>query len=145
MPIPALASALIPIFGKVLDRLIPDKAEAERAKAELEADIMHTANAVNLAQIDVNKTEAQHRSVFVAGWRPAIGWVCAAGFMWVFLGAPVTTWLLALVQALNPGALGVVTAVPLPAVPLDYLFELTMAMLGMAGLRTYEKLKGVAK
>lgn len=145
MPIPALVGVLAPIVGTLVDRLIPDKAEAERTKAQIEVELTRTANEINLAQIEVNKTEAAHRNVWVAGWRPGIGWVCAAGFAWVFLGAPVGAWLLALIQATNPDAVGVLSEVPAPVIPIDYLFELTMAMLGMASLRTYEKLKGVAK
>lgn len=135
MPIPALVGVLAPVIGTLVDRLIPDKAEAERTKAQLEADLVKTANEVNLAQIEVNKTEAQHASVFVAGWRPGIGWVCVAGLTWAFIGAPVASWAAALY--------GIETK--LPELQLDYLFELVMAMLGMAGLRSFEKLKGVAR
>jgi hypothetical protein len=134
MAIPvALIGPLIAAGTQLLDRLIPDKAAAEKAKVEMEASLLAAANQVNLAQIDVNKAEAQHRSVWVAGWRPGIGWVCTAGLAWAFIGQPVAEWVLTL--------RGIEVA--LPQLYLDYLMELVLAMLGMAGLRTFEKMRGV--
>jgi roadblock/LC7 domain-containing protein len=78
MPIPAIVTALLPALGTLVDRLIPDRAAAEKAKAEMEAELIRASNEAALAQVEVNKIEAAHSSVFVAGWRPAIGWVCAA-------------------------------------------------------------------
>lgn len=136
MAIPAaLLGPLIAAGAEILERVIPDKAAAEKAKIEMEAGLLNAANQVNLAQIDVNKAEAQHRSVWVAGWRPGIGWVCTAGLAWAFIGQPVAEWSLTLrgIEA------------ELPQLNLDYLMELVLAMLGMAGLRTFEKLRGVTR
>lgn len=133
--IPAILTALVPALGTLVDRLIPDKAAAERAKADLEAALVKAANEAAMAQVEVNKIEAGHSSVFVAGWRPAIGWVCAAALAWAFIVAPVATWGMA--------AFGVRET--LPAIVTDNLFELVLAMLGLGGLRTFEKLKGVAR
>lgn len=88
----------------------------------------------NLA-VELNKIEAAHRSVFVAGWRPAVGWICAAAVAYAYLGHPLLHWAAAL---WSPGLAP-------PAIHTDSLFELVLAMLGMAGLRSFEKAAGRAK
>ncbi len=133
--IPAIVTALVPALGTLVDRLIPDRAAAEKAKAEMEAALVKASNEAALAQVEVNKIEAAHSSVFVAGWRPSIGWVCAAGLAWAFVLAPVASWALV--------AFGI--KAELPAIQFDHLFELVLAMLGIGGLRTFEKLRGVAR
>ena len=130
-----IVTALLPALGTLIDRLIPDRAAAEKAKAEMELQLVQAANAAAMAQVEVNKIEAGHSSVFVAGWRPSIGWVCAAGLAWAFVVAPIASWALMV--------LGV--KAELPAIQFDHLFELVLAMLGIGGLRTFEKLRGVAR
>ena len=130
-----IITALLPALGTLIDRLIPDRAAADKAKAEMELQLVQAANAAAMAQVEVNKIEAGHSSVFVAGWRPSIGWVCAAGLAWAFVVAPVASWALLV--------LGV--KAELPAIQFDHLFELVLAMLGIGGLRTFEKLRGVAR
>ena len=83
-----------------------------------------------LAQIELNKVEASHRTLFVAGWRPAIGWICAIGLGYMFIVNPTIQWF--------TGTVG-------PEMPTDIMFELILGMLGLSGLRTYEKLAGKAK
>ena len=133
--------ALIPLLGTVLERLFPDPKAAAEAKLELlrmqqagELAALDADLKTALAQAGINAEEAKSASVFVAGWRPFIGWVCGAGLAYVFLAYPLLTWGLALAR---PGL-----APPLLAA--DHLFELVTAMLGLGGLRTYEKLKAVA-
>lgn len=133
--IPAIITALVPALGTLVDRLIPDQAAAERAKADMEAALVKAANEAALAQVEVNKIEASHASVFVAGWRPFIGWVCGAALAWAFIVGPVLSWSLAV--------LGVRES--LPPIMTDNLFELVLAMLGLGGLRTFEKMRGVAR
>jgi roadblock/LC7 domain-containing protein len=130
-----VVTALLPALGTLIDRLIPDRAAAEKAKAEMEQQLVTAANAAAMAQVEVNKVEAAHSSVFVAGWRPSIGWVCAAGLAWAFVVAPIASWALMV--------LGI--KAELPAIQFDHLFELVLAMLGIGGLRTFEKLRGVAR
>ena len=130
-----IVTALLPALGTLIDRLIPDRAAAEKAKAEMEQQLVTAANQAALAQVEVNKIEAAHSSVFVAGWRPSIGWVCAAGLAWAFVLAPIASWALVV--------LGI--KADLPAIHTDYLLELVLAMLGIGGLRTFEKLRGVAR
>ena len=133
--IPAVITALVPALGTLVDRLIPDKAAAQRAKDDMEAALVKASNEAALAQVEVNKIEAGHSSVFVAGWRPAIGWVCAAALAWAFIVAPIATWGMAVFGVRET----------LPAIGTDNLFELVLAMLGLGGLRTFEKMRGVAR
>lgn len=128
-------AALIPVIGEVLDRVIPDKNAAERAKNELSGRVLDIAAQGNLAQAEINKTEAASSNLFVAGWRPFIGWVCGLGLFWAYLGQPVAAWSVA--------AFGLKVA-SLPVIPTDSLLELVLAMLGLAGLRTFEKKAGKA-
>jgi roadblock/LC7 domain-containing protein len=130
-----IVTALLPALGTLIDRLIPDRAAAEKAKAEMELQLVTAANQAALAQVEVNKVEAGHSSVFVAGWRPSIGWVCAAGLAWAFVVAPIASWALMVLSI----------KAELPAIQFDHLFELVLAMLGIGGLRTFEKLRGVAR
>lgn len=130
-----LLSALLPKALDIVDQFIPDKDAAAKAKAEMEMKLVEAANAANMAQLQTNIAEAQHKSVFVAGWRPAIGWLCAFGLGWQFVGNEMVKWVIA-INNLN--------VVP-PSISTEGLMELTFAMLGMAGLRTFEKMKGVTK
>jgi hypothetical protein len=130
-----MLQAILPLIGPVLDKIIPDKAGAEKAKQEIEKALIDNASKLNLAQAEINKVEAQHRSIFVAGWRPMIGWSCAIGIFWLFVGHPLVVYV--------DGLDGVTS--PIPTIDHDILLELTFAMLGMAGLRTFEKMKGIAK
>ena len=84
-----------------------------------------------LAQAEINKVQAQHRSTFVAGARPFILWVCGFGFLFSFVINPIIQWILPEVGS--------------PVLPLEVMMELTLAMLGLAGLRTIEKLQGKSK
>jgi hypothetical protein len=82
-------------------------------------------------QNEVNKIEAQHRSVFVAGWRPFIGWVCGLALLYNFIIRDLVAWV-------NP------TVMP-PALQMDQLITILLGMLGLGGLRTYEKIKDKSK
>lgn len=131
-----IAPAVTPIIDKLVG-LIPDKNAREKAREELELELARAINQQALGQLEVNRTEAAHRSVFVAGWRPFIGWTCGIAILWAFVGQPVAAWYIA---AFEPE-----TIKTLPQVNTDHLFELVLAMLGMGGLRTYEKIKGATK
>ena len=133
-PLLALLPSLLPALTEVLDRVVPDQAAAAKAKLEMEARLLEAATAQATQQAEINKVEAQHSSIFVSGWRPYIGWVCGMAIAWAFLVAPMLAWLLPLT--------GVVAAVP--PLQTEFLLELVFAMLGLGGLRTFEKLKGVA-
>ena len=90
----AMLPTLVPALTEVLDRVIPDQAAAAKAKLEMEAKLLEAATAQASQQAEINKLEAQHSSIFVAGWRPYIGWVCGMAIAWAFLVAPMLSWLL---------------------------------------------------
>ena len=117
---------------KVLDKFIPDPT----AKQQAEADLRSSFQQWDKGQTDINAAEATNTSLFVSGWRPAIGWICAAALLYTYILVPFTVWTFAFV--LNQ---------PIPKFPVldNNLWELMFGMLGMGGLRTYEKFKGVAK
>jgi len=111
----------------VIDKLVPDRAAAAEAKAELQKLIVETDRDLRIAQTEVNRQEAAHKSLFVAGWRPGVGWVCVIGL-----------------------AVNVIIIPMLPAhwgfVPqTDVLMPLVLGMLGMGGMRSFEKMNRVAR
>ncbi|MEQ3513609.1 3TM-type holin [Pseudoalteromonas sp. BZB3] len=113
--------------GDVLDELFTSKEE----ELTLETVKQRLAQRPQLAQTKVNEVQAAHRSIFVAGARPFLMLVCGLGFLFAFVNNPLLTWLFP-----DMGK---------PGIPLAVMLELTLAMLGLAGLRTVEKLKGVSK
>jgi len=126
---------IVGIIGDVLDKVIPDNNAKAKAKADIEKALIDNASKINLAQAETNKIEASHRSIWVAGWRPFLGWVAGFGFAWVFVIAPVAQWVCAL--------LGI--HIVLPVLHTDVMMELTIALLGLSGLRSWEKSKGLTK
>jgi len=129
---------IIDIIGKIVDKVVPDP----QAKMELQLELAKLADAQAerehkelTGQIEVNKVEAAHGSIFVAGWRPFIGWSAGAGVAWSFVVAPVVEWASRLL-----GWKG-----SMPELDGSQLMTLVLALLGMGGLRTYEKLKGVSR
>lgn len=132
MSIPIIGTILDAIKGP-LDRLIPDKNARQKFNHELEMEMLRAG----LAQMEINKAEARHPSVFVAGWRPFVGWVCGLSLAWHFVGFDIANWLR---MAFFPNV---------PAPPAlsgtETLVTVLMSMLGLGGLRTVEKLKGVSR
>ncbi len=111
----------------VVNKIWPDKTQEEQQQIAY-------AVAVVQGQLDTNKAEAASQSVFVAGWRPFIGWVCGSGCAWNWVGLPVANFLTTLFgHPLN-----------LHAADLSEMMPLLIGMLGLGGMRTYEKLNGVA-
>ena len=133
--IQALIPQLLPILGTVLDKAIPDKDAKSKTLASIEQALVANASNISLETIKTNQTEAAHRSVWVAGWRPAIGWSLSIGIFWMLVGFPLAVWI-AEIFGINA---------PLPKLPTDILFELTLAMLGMSGIRSFDKLKNLTK
>lgn len=139
--IPVIAS-LIPILGSVLDKIIPNTAERERAKAEIalklaenETELVKLFAAQDQGQIEINKEEAKSNSLFVSGWRPFIGWTCGVGCAWAFVLKPILDW----------GVKIAGSTATLPVLQTGELMSLMLGLLGMGTLRTYEKFKGVAR
>lgn len=130
--------SVIESVGKVADDLITtDKERMDMELREKEID-----QRTDLAQIGVNNTEAAHPSVFVAGWRPAIGWIGAAAMAYQFLLYPLLTWGWALAQANGHLPVGMP---PPPMLNADALWVILSGILGIAGMRSFEKTKGVAR
>lgn len=127
-------SAALDIGGKLIDRLWPDPAQRDAAKLELLR--LHESGdlARMTAQVEVNKVEAASASVFVAGWRPFVGWVCGSGLAIQFVVAPLATW----------GAELAGKHVTFPPLDMGTLLTLLGGLLGLGSLRTVEKLQGKA-
>ena len=121
---------------KVLNKFIPDPEARALAEKELRSSLLEW----DKGQLAVNAVEAANPSIFVSGWRPFIGWVCGCAVAYQFVIVPIGGWLLMAVGA--PSA-----SLTLQLAPKldDQLWQLLTAMLGMAGLRTYEKYKEVAR
>jgi hypothetical protein len=129
---------VIESVGKVASDLITtDKERLEMALREKELD-----QRLDLAQIEVNKAEAVHSSIFVAGWRPAIGWIGAAAMAYQFLLYPLLLWGWTWMQGVGwiPKEL-----TPPPVLEADQLWVILSGILGIAGMRSFEKTKGVAR
>ena len=131
MPLPILgliAGPLLDMAGKVLDRVIPDKAAAERAKLELAAIAQTQEFQLALEQIKVNVEEAKHPSIFIAGWRPFIGWTCGFAFVYSYLLLPFLMFLAYLFG--SPETIAQLTK--LPTLDLGAMLPVLLGMLGLA-------------
>ena len=125
--------------------------------AKIEFQLSQLEHLANQGQIEVNKIEAAHKSLFVAGWRPFIGWVCGIALAYAFVAQPIIEWAVAIADLtqtvsreipLPDGTTEVVTVTELiktPEIDSNTLYQLVLAMLGMATLRTYEKSKNVQR
>ena len=122
---------LIEPVSHILDKFIADK----DLKLKLQHELNQELHKANMAQIEVNKVEAQHRTVFVAGWRPFTGWICASALAYHFIIEPILIFVLA-TQNIQ---------LTLPTFDMGSLLTVLMGMLGLGGLRTYEKAKGITK
>ena len=120
----------------ILDKFIEDKDQKAKLAHEIATMAEKHAHEAAMAQVDVNKSEAQHRSIFVAGWRPFVGWICGIALAYHFVVSPITIFVAGWAGAELP---------ELPAFDMESLMTVLLGMLGLGGLRTYEKSKGVAK
>ena len=134
-------TAIMEVGGKVIDKFFPDADAAAKAKYELfklqqegafkELDQQLSRD---LAQVDINKADAASGSNFRGGWRPAAGWVCVLGLFYQFIIVSLLPWLITL-------ATGKVIPA-LPALDIGTLMGLLSGLLGLGGMRTYERAKG---
>ena len=131
-----MIQALIAPVSALLNKFIPDA--DERAKLAHDIATMSQKHAQELAkgQLEINKEEAKHRSLFVAGWRPFLGWILAAAMGWHFVFAPMTMFICSYAGVVIP---------ELPTFDMDSLMTVLLGMLGLGGLRTAEKIKGITK
>lgn len=120
-------TAGIGLAKTVIDKIWPDKSEQEKQALAQQFALIQ-------GQMDVNKEEAKSTNWFVAGWRPAVGWVCTVGLGYQFLGLPLLSWISG------------VGGYPIPpSLQVGDLMTILLGMLGLGGLRTYEKLNGAAR
>jgi hypothetical protein len=130
-----LSKLIAPVTG-LLDKFIEDKDQKAALAHEIATMSERHAQELALSQIEVNKAEAASGSIFKGGWRPAIGWVCASAFAYHFVLQPVIVFIV-----LTAG----VELPPLPEFDMASLMTVMMGMLGLGGLRTYEKQKGITR
>ena len=126
-----IVESVVGVAGKVLDKFVEDKDLKTKLNAELKSQII----SLDLAQAQTNLEQAKHSSVFIAGARPAIMWICAFGLGWQFVFQPVAVWGIAVSGA----------DLVLPVIQTEGLMSLTLALLGLGSMRTAEKWKGVQR
>ena len=128
-------SAALEIGNTLINKIFPDPAQADAAKLELLKLQQSGELAVMTAQTDINKEEAKSSSLFVSGWRPFVGWVSGSAFALHFLLLPISNFILV---ANNHKEVVL-------AFDMQTLLTVLMGLLGLGGMRTYEKVQGVAK
>ena len=143
---PKIIDTVLDAGKTLIDRLWPDKEKYAREREQAEYELWKLTQtermtdkanevAIALAQIEVNKEEAKSDRIFVAGWRPAVGWICAVSFGYNFFVGPLITQI--------STAYGY--AFPLPPIDMENMMYILGGLLGLGGLRTFEKVKGVTK
>ena len=124
-----IVESVVGVAGKVLDKFVEDKDLKTKLEAELKSQII----SLDLAQAQANIEQAKSPSVFIAGARPAIMWICAFGLGWQFVFQPVMVWLFAVSGS----------DIVLPVLATEGLMPLTLSLLGLGSMRSFEKHKGV--
>ena len=126
-----IVESVVGIAGKVLDKFVEDKDLKRKLESELKSQII----SLDLAQAQTNLEQAKHSSVFIAGARPAIMWICAFGLGWQFVFQPVAAWILAVSGS----------ELMLPLFETEGLMPLTLSLLGLGSMRSFEKFKGIQR
>lgn len=136
-----MIAALLPLLGTVLDKVLPDPQAQADAKLKVldlaqkgELAVLDADLRLALGQIEVNKAEAT-TDLFRGGWRPATGWTCVGGLFYNFILQPVLPWVARLFGADVPD---------MPTIDNETLMVLLTGMLGLGGMRTFERIKGKA-
>ena len=135
----SLVTTLIPAISGLLSELIPDRDKRDAIAHEIATMTEKQAHDQIMAQVEVNKQEAAHKSLFVAGWRPAIGWICGTGLGYNYVLLPFIKTA-AVLSGTEPEIVAVLE-------PLDFgvMSTILLGMLGLGGMRSYEKRHGVAR
>ena len=132
----SLLNSLIGPATQILDKFVEDKDQKAKLAHELAMMADRLAHEQNLAQIQVNREEASSGSLFKGGWRPCIGWICGIAFGYHFVLQPVIVFIVVLIGMDIP---------ELPSFDMGTLLTVLGGMLGIGGLRSYEKSKGLTK
>ena len=134
--IQSLIPSLLPAVTDVIGRFLPeDKEKRAAAEREIEKQLATHLAKIDLAQLEINKQEAAHRNIFLSGWRPFIGWSCGIAMCYAYIIQPITIFVLA-----QTGNL-----VSLPTLDLSEMMPVLLGMLGLGGLRSFEKYKKISK
>ena len=131
-----MLTALIGPVSNLLGKFIEDKDMKNKLAHEVATMAESHAQELAKGQLEINKAEAQHKSIFVAGWRPFIGWTCGVALCWHFVLQPIVMFLCAYIGFQIP---------ELPEFDMGSLMTILGGLLGLGGLRTYEKQKGLTK
>jgi hypothetical protein len=131
-----MLSALLGPATQLLDKFVEDKDKKNELAHEIATMAERHAQELAKGQLEINKEEAKHRSIFVSGWRPSVGWVCSIAMAYHFVLQPLIIF----------GVTVAGVAIPeLPKFDMNSLMTVLMGMLGLGGLRTFEKTKGLTK
>ena len=131
---PLIVTPVLEIGKSLIERWFPDPEKARAAEAEFLRMAAEGELKQVIAQLEINAREAAHPSVWVAGWRPFFGWAGGFGFLYATIGQPLLSWVAAMQGLPAP-----------PSLNLDLLWVVITGMLGIGGLRTFEKAKGVSR
>lgn len=131
-----MIKSLIGPVSDLLKQVIPDPNARKEAEEKLELLEQSGELQVILGQLGINQTEAAHKSLFVAGWRPFVGWTCGVSLAYNFVLYPFLQFVCVLVMDSPP---------EFPVLDTGELMTVLLGMLGLGGLRTYEKYKGVSR
>jgi hypothetical protein len=126
-----IVDSVVGVAGKVLDKFVEDKDLKAKLDAELKSQLIN----LDALQAQTNLEQAKHPSIFVSGSRPAIMWICAFALGWQYIFAPMISW----------GLVIWYPVVELPHLETEELTGLILALLGLGGMRSLEKTKGVAR
>jgi hypothetical protein len=130
-----LIDRLIYPISTLLDKIIPDKDLKEKLVHDIATMAERHSHDIIKAQIEVNKTEAAHKSLFVSGWRPAVGWTCCLGLAGNFLVIPFSNFVMALAGS----------DIVIPLIDVSTMMPVLMGMLGLGTMRTIEKINNVQR
>jgi len=131
---PLVLGPLLEVGKTLIDRWMPDPEKKREAEMELIRMAADGELKQVIAQLEINAREAAHPSVWVAGWRPGFGWAGVAGFLYATILQPLLAWVAAVKGWPTP-----------PELNLDLLWVVITGLLGIGGLRSVEKVKGVSK
>ena len=130
-----LIDRLISPISTLLDKVIPDKDLKEKLAHDIATMAERHSHDIIKAQIEVNKTEAAHKALFVSGWRPAVGWTCCLGLAGNFLIIPFSNFIMALAGS----------DIVIPLIDVSTMMPVFMGMLGLGTMRTVEKINNVER